>query len=92
MVPQPCSWAGDAVKALLAAVAFLAVLLAPTQASSQPSPAETHTGPVVCHFGWHCHQVRTVAYSGRSLVTFTYTRHAPTIVSSWSPWTLRHVR
>lgn len=45
-----------------------------------------HTRSVVCHYGWNCHQWRTVAPAGKSLVVVHERRHALTPLGPWTPW------
>lgn len=60
-------------------VAALVLVLASHATPSAPST-------VVCHWGVHCHQWRTVQPLGKSLVTVHERRYAPTILGPWSPW------
>ncbi len=55
-------------------------------ARAQGSDATIHTRPVVCHYGWNCHQWRTVAPAGKSLVVVHERRHALTPLGPWTPW------
>jgi hypothetical protein len=72
------------VKLILAAIVLAAALV-------QCSYEEAHSqapayGPVVCHYGWHCHQWRTITPAGKSYVQVHERRHAVTPLSAWSPW------
>lgn len=70
-------------------VLALAGLIGATRAHA--TDAVSHTRPVVCHYGWHCHQWRVVLPAGKSYVQVHERRHSLTPVGPWSPWRVRGV-